>query len=582
MGIKKMNNYRRTIAYVGRERSCYRAWSVRSLLLLFLFSPILITSCSDDDAPDIKFIGSSSVELQSVVNQSSQITFHADGAWKLTGTAKWLTFSPRQGSSGDHTITLTTTETNRTKNSRTTQLTVTCGSVQKKISVRQRGDYAVFSKKEYKLPSEGGIVNIMFTTNLTEDKLELYNSNGLDQWIKASGSSSRATTREDYEGHLRPLTVLPNTGRNAREGAFFLMMKNPDGELMGLDTLWIRQDGLSSGYTSTDFSQDGQVYELQQHTTGKGISIVIMGDGFVDKEISDGTYDKVMRRAVDNLFSEEPIRSMKDYFDISIVVTVSRNDQFGNGYSTALSCLPDLQTTGIDVDEEAVGKYLNKVKGIDMEQTLAVVILNNNQHKGVTYLYTSPDGTRPINYSVALCPIIDNLESEVFRQVLVHEAVGHGFAKLADEYVNSASGSATDQDKAQIRWLHGYDWLMNVDVEADSARILWSRFISDSRYQTEQIGVVEGGDTFFKGVYRPTQRSMMNENDCPFNAPSRQAIYRKIIYMATGKEPSYEDFVAFDEAHKPTIWDYSSKTRSPWSDWQRVSRKSCIVIRNSY
>lgn len=30
--------------------------------------------------------------------------------------------------------------------------------------------------------------------------------------------------------------------------------------------------------------------------------------------------------------------------------------------------------------------------------------------------------------------MIYDLQSESFRQVLVHEAVGHGFAKLEDEY----------------------------------------------------------------------------------------------------------------------------------------------------
>ena len=553
---------------------------LRYTLLELLVILLALTACSgDDESTDIEINGSSNIELEAVVNQNSTLSFHADGVWKAASAAKWLTFSPKSGTSGDIVLTLTTTETNRTKSSRTEQLTIVCGSTSKKIIVRQRGDYAVFKQKKYNLPSEGGIVNISFTTNLTQDKLELYTSTGLEQWVRASSNYTRTTTREDNEGYLTPLTVKPNTQRNAREGAFFLMMKNSNGDLMGLDTLWIRQAGLSSGYTSTDYSEDGQVYDLQRHTTGKGISLVIMGDGFVDKEISDGTYDKVMNRAIDNIFSEEPMKSMKEYFDISVVVTVSESDQFGSDNSTALSCKPDLQTTGIEVDESAVKKYLDYMPDIDEENTLVVVILNNNQHKGVTYLYTSPDGTRPVNYAVALCPVINNLESEVFRQVLVHEAVGHGFAKLADEYVNSANGSATEIDKAQIRWLHGYDWLMNADVEADSSRVLWSRFIFDSHYQKEQIGVIEGGDTFYKGVYRPTVSSMMNQNDSPFNAPSRQAIYRKIIYMATGKEPTYEDFVAFDEAHKPTSWHYTSTTRSPWSSWTPTLQNSCIVLK---
>ena len=39
-----------------------------------------------------------------------------------------------------------------------------------------------------------------------------------------------------------------------------------------------------------------------------------------------------------------------------------------------------------------------------------------------------------IEFSIAYCPVIESLESEYFRQVLVHEAIGHGFGKLEDEY----------------------------------------------------------------------------------------------------------------------------------------------------
>ena len=64
---------------------------------------------------------------------------------------------------------------------------------------------------------------------------------------------------------------------------------------------------------------------------------------------------------------------------------------------------------------------MKKVKGIDENRALAVVILNTNLHKGVTYMYA--DSRSNTSYAVALCPIIENLESEMFREVLVHEAI---------------------------------------------------------------------------------------------------------------------------------------------------------------
>ena len=173
------------------------------------------------------------------------------------------------------------------------------------------------------------------------------------------------------------------------------------------------------------------------------------------------------------------------------------------------------------------------------------------------------------NYSIALCPVIDSLKSETFRQVLTHEAVGHGFAKLADEYVRSTEGSATDEDIKRLKELHEkWAWFMNVDSEKDSTKVIWTQFIYDPEFANEQISTYEGGYTFYKGMYRPTPESMMRSNNAPFNAPSRQAIYNKVMQLGLGKNPSYEEFVAFDQQHKPTVWTYQSRTRSNgWGEW---------------
>ena len=64
-------------------------------------------------------------------------------------------------------------------------------------------------------------------------------------------------------------------------------------------------------YNSTDFSKDGEVKTLQKATTGKGIDIVMMGDAFSDRLVSNGTYEKVMKSAMEAFFSEEPYKSHK-------------------------------------------------------------------------------------------------------------------------------------------------------------------------------------------------------------------------------------------------------------------------------
>ena len=529
---------------------------------------LVMAGCSEDGTSssgitwDSSFSGTT--EMYPVVNQSSEIKFKAESSWKASCSAKWLTFSPKSGEKGNQVITVATTSTNRTKNTRTAQLTIESGGSTKTVTIKQSGEYAVFEHDELNFTSDGGPLNETFVSSLDQDNLFVYATDGIDEWIQSTNSTDR--TRQEYKYSFQNLRVLPNTSKDPRTGAFFLMMKDKSGNPLALDTLFIYQEGASDGYQSSDYSQDGKVSQLNIASQGKGIPIVIMGDGFVDKEIADGSYSRTINQAMEHLFSEEPIKSLREYFDVYQVIAVSKRNSFDGTSSTVFGTVPDHQTMGIDVDASQVMKYVKKVEEIDSIHALAVVIMNMNINKGVTYMMAS-NKISDYSYSIALCPVIDSLKSEMFRSVLVHEAVGHGFAKLADEYVRSTEGSATDDDIKELKERHEkFGWFLNVDSEKDSTKVLWTKFIYDLEFANEKIGTYEGGYTFFKGVYRPSEESMMRSNDAPFNAPSRQAIYNKVMKMALDKTPTYEEFVEFDKAHKPTTWKYRDRTRQNGGD----------------
>ena len=499
-------------------------------------------------------------ELYSVTNQTNEVKFRTENTWKASCTANWLTFSPKSGKAGENVITLATTLTNRTKKERTAVLTIESGGKTKTVNIKQRDEYAYFTTDELNLGCQATTVGVNFYTNLEQNQLQVYVTDGIEDWISMDEPSR---TRTEYEGYIYPLHIAPNNSQSPREGAFFLTMQDKYGNVLPLDTLFIYQEGLDNGYHSTDYSQDGKVELLNKATEGKGIPIVLMGDGFVDMEIADSLYARTMKQAMEYLFSEEPMKSLRDYFNVYQVTAVSDRNRL-DGVSTVFGTVPDHQMSGIDVNADRVMEYVKKVEDIDSIHTLAVVILNSNQNKGVTYMMG--DDKRPdYNYSIALCPVIDSLKSETFRQVLTHEAVGHGLAKLADEYVRSTEGSATEKDIKELKQLHEqWAWFMNVDSEKDSTKVIWSKFIYDSEFANEKISTYEGGYTFFKGVYRSTESSMMNQNDAPFNAPSRQAIYNKVMKLGLDKTPTYEEFVEFDRRHKPTVWSYRARTRRAW------------------
>ena len=555
-----------------------------------LIAALTWTGCEDDEDDNIKLSNSNkNLEVYAVVNNSVETTMQVKSSWTAKSDAAWLDVSPAKGEAGDNvTLTLTATQTNRSKATRTAKVTIKSGSDTKTLTVKQRADYAIFDQKQYELTAAGGTLSISFKTNMKEDDIQLYSTEGLEAWVIPEENSTRAERTMKFV----PLKVVANTSRDSRDGALFLTMLDDHGKPLALDTLWVHQEGLNDGYVSTDYSEDGKVTVLQKSTKGNGIPFVLMGDGFTDLDIQDSSYVTVMKRTMENLFSEEPVRSLRDYFDVYMVYAVSANNYFSEQSETAFSCLPDNQSTEIRSDDARIGEYMRKVEGIDSLNALAVVVLNSNIYKGVTYLYSNKPKTGLKQYAVALFPVINDLESETFRAVAVHEAIGHGMTKLADEYAQDEQGAATDDVLSQLRYMHGFGWMMNVDSEQDETKVLWKSFIGDSHFLKEQIGVYEGGFTYFKGIYRPSDDSMMNRSTSPFNAPSRQLIYNKVIELGEGRTPTYAEFVAFDEQHKPQTWDYSTRSTHyspvdvnvdvnvnfPLSPWQQPV-KGCVIIK---
>ena len=99
-----------------------------------------------------------------------------------------------------------------------------------------------------------------------------------------------------------------------------------------------------------------------------------------------------------------------------------------------------------------------------------------------------------------------------------------------------------------------YMWCSNVDVTSDPSKVKWSAFLADARYKDEGLGVFEGGYTYTNGVWRPSEISIMGNNDSRFNAPSRYTIWYRIHKLAYGSSwnGTYEDFVAYDAVNRKT------------------------------
>lgn len=475
-------------------------------LLLFPLFLFFIVSCTEDEVdPNFSIENVGDVVMGSAKGSQVTISFTSTREWKASTVADWFTIAPVSGEAGTCNITLTAISENITGSVRTATLTLTSGTLTQDITIEQESaEFVNLEQNIYNVSVEGGELDIRFSTNIAEDELLIYGSLGTGTWL------TQETKTRASSSYMLNLTVLPNTDGVSRT-AYIYFVKVTDMESIVVEMVTIIQRGEVAS-ESTDYSSDKKVRVLQTAKLGKGLPIVLMGDGFIDTEINDGTYDAVMDKAFENLFTEEPIKSLRDYFNVYAVTAVSKHNIFGTGYETALGCeLAGGNSTGISGEDNAVQRYVQCVDNIDMSETLAVVILNSPAYAGTTYFgYTNQ--TKVVEFAIAYCPVIYDLQSESFRQVLVHEAVGHGFAKLEDEYAYQENGTISSKEIKNVQYLQTLGWAQNVDFTSDPSQVLWSAFLNDNRYVSEKLGVFEGACTYIKGAYRPSEESMMNSN----------------------------------------------------------------------
>jgi hypothetical protein len=108
--------------------------------------------------------------------------------------------------------------------------------------------------------------------------------------------------------------------------------------------------------------------------------------------------------------------------------------------------------------------------------------------------------------------------------------------------------------------------------------VKWAKFINDTRYADEQIGVYEGSYLYLYGTYRSTENSMMRYNNIGFNAPSREEIYKRVMKESEGDSWSYdyETFVAFDAAGRQQFADALNLNRAQKKNAPKATKKQQI------
>ena len=288
--------------------------------------------------------------------------------------------------------------------------------------------------------------------------------------------------------------------------------------------------------TTTVFS-DGSYVTLKKATVGRGIDLVFFGDGYTIQDISSDKYKNNINQAVAYFFAVEPYKSYSAYFNIYMVYAVSAESGISNTTTTVNTKFETkfakVGTSEMTTNFTTCRTYTLKAPIINIDNTLAVLIANSTQYGGTTYMH---GGTKGLN--VSICPI----NAFYFRGIVQHEAGGHGFGNLADEYVNNFS--PIPQSEIDIlRAQQNYGIFLNVDLTDNLSNILWKHFISLPKYT--YVGAFEGANLYSQGVWRSESNSLMINNINYINAPSRELIVKRIMKLA-GLTYSFSEFQTKD------------------------------------
>jgi hypothetical protein len=357
---------------------------------------------------------------------------------------------------------------------------------------------------------------------------------------------------------------------------------------------WTKEESIS--LDGMDNPEKGIVV-LQEATKGSGTDIVIMGDGFAEEHFM-GNYDDVMKQAYEDFFSVEPYASLKDYYNVYYINAVSPenhdavpllngavqgdastkfNTQFTQG-STSISGNNDLV---LEYAKQAI-RYKGGKGGVEctddeaayrVNSALCMVMVNVATHAGTCFMYwyLSTELDHAPVYSIAYTSL--NPDDEIRRLTTVHEAGGHGFGKLADEYGGRFINGFNTASWTNLSNQHSYGVYRNVNeywgenerqdgwsfswTDTTSDNVYWSELLSPeySYISNEGLGIYRGAFTYdnlyCRSIDNSLMRSQFEANGQSFNAISRWAIWYRLMRLtggttATQFKESLDEFVAWD------------------------------------
>ena len=335
----------------------------------------------------------------------------------------------------------------------------------------------------------------------------------------------------------------------------------------------------------SEYDEDGQL-QLYTHKKGNGVKLVFIGDGYDAEDIATRAYLNDVEEGMEYFFGIEPYKTYKDYFDVYI--------DFPMSYESGVCSNVNIwRTTKFDTTygagaggrlkvnfDDMMSYVLNDVTGTvvnndNVNQTLIITILNSDVYEGLTCMWSTGAAIAAVPHSRYGYP-------NDYRGLIQHEAGGHGFGKLADEYIYHRANihrcpCICCPHVDEFNWGKSIGWYRNASLNGRYKEIDWTHLIFDDRYQ-DIVDIYDGAYYHSDGVYRSELNSCMNNNVPYYSTVSRQEMVERIMKYSGGTF-DFETFVSKDSREMGD--KFLTRSGSAGSSSQAIEGNAPMVVKGS-
>ena len=533
----------------------------------FVLLVTVLSGCDDDTVNGFLQFSDDNLLLKAA-GDTAVIDVTAGSGWEAESMADWCTAEEGQGEFEGKLIIRVSPSDDIYE--RGTAVKVTCGDNVVRLAVRQ--EPMVFEVTD-------GKKSLAFNKRVSYDTLKIHTN--MDWKVEIADTTGWLQVADTVGSGDSELVFITTDNSQKKERSTTVRLK------YGVRTMKL------TASQNGGIRADGNVQKHQgERELTNGFNLIFLGDGFTSDDLiaETGVFDLAVEEACEALFTVEPYKTYKEYFNVWSVACESQERGAGTSESgnTALFSYFNEDNRIIGNNTTAFS-YASKILGMNdailQTNSVVIVLVNDERYGGSTYWFGDPTDRNDTDYrTISYVPLNRDIQLPGgFTNIFLHEVGGHAIGKLGDEW--STEQVFTSEDYTLISSYKGKLYYYNLGLPTTTSMInrypeyTWTFFYyvsgSTDRY-SEVLKPADGGYGRISGTASRTCISHCEEESCMinnvpyFNVASRYAIVQWLLfrlnvyeYTSTGMTALVNHFFDHDQYELPAGYTVSDRPPLP-------------------